>query len=51
MAAARAKTAGGAAICGALLVSAGIDTVETTFGVMSTVSVGGGIVHTPRQQP
>ena len=32
------KDGGGAAICGALLVSAGIDTVETTFGV--TVSVG-----------
>ena len=27
------KDGGGAAICGALLVSAGIDTVETTFGV------------------
>ena len=36
------KDGGGAAICGALLVSAGIGTVETTFGVMSTVSVGGG---------
>ena len=34
------KDGGGAAICGALLVSAGIGTVETTFGVMSTVSVG-----------
>ena len=34
------KDGGGAAICGALLVSAGIDTVETTFGVVSTVSVG-----------
>ena len=31
---------GGAAICGALLVGAGIDTVETTFGVVSTISVG-----------
>src|SRR6476661_10140239 len=30
----------GVAICGGLLVCAGIDTVETTFGV--TVSVGGG---------
>ena len=36
------KDGGGAAICGGLLVSAGIGTVETTFGVMSTVSVGGG---------
>ena len=36
------KDGRGAAICGGLLVSAGIDTVETTFGVMSTVSVGGG---------
>ena len=34
------KDGGGAAICGALLVSTGIDTVETTFGVMSTISVG-----------
>ena len=34
------KDGRGAAICGALLVSTGIDTVETTFGVMSTVSVG-----------
>ena len=32
---------GGVAICGALLVSAGIDTVETTFGVVSTISGGG----------
>ena len=30
----------GAAICGASLVSAGIGTVETTFGVVSTISVG-----------
>ena len=45
------KDGWGTAICGGLLVSAGIGTVETTFGVMSTVSVGGGIVHTPRQQP
>jgi len=29
-----------AAICGASLVGAGIDTVETTFGVVSTISVG-----------
>ena len=36
------KDGGGAAICGGLLVGAGIDTVETTFGVVSTVSVGGG---------
>jgi hypothetical protein len=36
------KDGGGAAICGGLLVSVGIGTVETTFGVMSTVSVGGG---------
>ena len=34
------KDGRGAAICGGLLVSTGIDTVETTFGVMSTVSVG-----------
>ena len=34
------KDGGGAAICGALLVSAGIDTVETTFGVVSTISMG-----------
>ena len=34
------KDGGGAAICGALLVGvAGIDTVETTFGVVSTTSV------------
>src|SRR6478736_2873244 len=33
---------GGAAVCGALLVSTGIDTVETTFGVVSTISGGGG---------
>ena len=32
------KDGRGAAICGALLVSTGVDTVETTFGV--TVSVG-----------
>ena len=38
--AAQAKDGGAAAICGGLLVSAGIGTVETTFGVMSTVSVG-----------
>ena len=30
----------GAAVCGASLVRAGIDTVETTFGVVSTDSVG-----------
>ena len=36
------KDGGRAAICGGLLVGAGIGTVETTFGVMSTVSVGGG---------
>ena len=34
------KDGGGAAICGALLVGAGIDTVETAFGVLSTISVG-----------
>jgi hypothetical protein len=33
------KDGGGAAVCSALLVSAGIATVETTFGVL-TVSVG-----------
>ena len=32
------KDGRGAAICGASLVGAGIDTVETTFGVASTVS-------------
>ena len=31
---------GRAAVCGASLVGAGIDTVETTFGVVSTISVG-----------
>ena len=37
-----------AAICGASLVSAGLDTVEATFGVVSTISVRccGGI-HCP----
>jgi hypothetical protein len=35
------KDGGGAAVCGASLVSAGLDTVEATFGVVSTVSVGG----------
>src|SRR6478735_218605 len=34
------KDGGGAAICGALLVGAWIDTVETAFGVLSTISVG-----------
>ena len=35
------KDGGGAAICGALLVGvAGIDTVETTFGVVPTISAG-----------
>ena len=34
------KDGRGAAICGASRVSTGIDTVETTFGVMSTISVG-----------
>ena len=34
------KDGGRAAVCGALLVSTGIDTVETTFGVVSTISVG-----------
>jgi hypothetical protein len=34
------KDGGRAAICGASLVGAGVDTVETTFGVVSTVSVG-----------
>ena len=34
------KDGRGAAICGALLVSTGIDTVESTFGVVSTISVG-----------
>src|SRR6476646_9627685 len=39
------KDGGGAAVCGALLVGTGIDTVETTFGVVSTISGGccGGI--------
>jgi hypothetical protein len=36
------KDGGRAAVRSASLVGAGIDTVETTFGVMSTVSVGGG---------
>ena len=38
------KDGGRAAVCCASLAGAGagIDTVETTFGVMSTVSVGGG---------
>ena len=34
------KDGRGAAVCGASLVRAGIDTVETTFGVASTVSAG-----------
>ena len=34
------KDGGGAAICGASLARTGIDTVETTFGVVSTISVG-----------
>ena len=34
------KDGRGAAVCGALLVSTGIDTVETTFGVVLTISVG-----------
>src|SRR6478736_8362773 len=34
------KDGRGAAVCGALLVSTGIDTVESTFGVVSTISVG-----------
>ena len=33
------KDGRGAAVCGASLVGAGIDTVETTFGVVSTISV------------
>jgi len=36
------KDGGRAAVCGASLVGAGIDTVETTFGVVSTISGGGG---------
>jgi len=36
------KDGWGTAICGGLLVSAGTGMVETTFGVMWTVSVGGG---------
>ena len=36
------KDGGGAAVCNASLVGAGIDTVETTFGVVSTISVGCG---------
>ena len=38
------KDGRGAAICGALLVSAGIDTVETTFGVTVSVRCCGGTV-------
>jgi hypothetical protein len=34
------KDGGRAAICSASRVSTGIDTVETTFGVVSTVSMG-----------
>ena len=34
------KDGGGAAICGGLLVRAGIGTVGTTFGVVLTISVG-----------
>ena len=34
------KDGRGAAICGASLVRTGIDTVETTFGVVSTISGG-----------
>ena len=34
------KDGGRAAVCSASLVGAGIDTVETTFGVVSTISVG-----------
>ena len=39
------KDGGRAAVCSASLVGAGIDTVETTFGVVSTISGGccGGI--------
>ena len=36
------KDVGRAAVCSASLVGAGIDTVETTFGVVSTISGGGG---------
>ena len=36
------KDGRGAAICGALLVRAGIDTVETTFGVTASVGCCGG---------
>ena len=36
------KDGWGTAICGGLLVSAGIGTVETTFGAVSTISGGGG---------
>jgi hypothetical protein len=34
------KDGGGAPVCGALLVGAGINLVETTFGVVSTISGG-----------
>ena len=34
------KDGGRAAVCSASLVGAGIDTVETTFGVLWTISVG-----------
>ena len=34
------KDGGRAAVCSTSLVGAGIDTVETTFGVVSTISVG-----------
>ena len=34
------KDGEGAAICGASLVGAGVDTVETTFGIVSTILVG-----------
>ena len=34
------KDGGGAAVCGASLVGTGINLVETTFGVVSTISVG-----------
>ena len=34
------KDGRGAAICGVSLVRTGIDTVETTFGVVSTIPVG-----------
>ena len=34
------KDGGRAAVCSASLVGAGIDTVETTFGVVLTISVG-----------